>query len=146
MRHAEGGLRVDPNAVEVLLREVRARDRLPDLLGRRLDEDAVDLRRRELSLGRHGSSPPVSSSVFSPLSTLIHPTPETLAAVFGAPSSWSWTTVRSVTPSSPASISHETRLSSSCASSGLYSERQPCTSFRGGSNSNTSASPHTSPF
>src|SRR6266536_3231412 len=94
----------------------------------------------------HASGSPVSSSVLSPLSTLIQPTPATLAAVFGAPSSSSWTTVSSETPPSCGSISHVTRLSSSVASSGLYSERQPCTSRRGGSNSATSASPQTSPF
>src|SRR5256885_9227173 len=37
------------------------------------------------------SGSPVSSSVFRPLSTRVQPGPETLAAVFGAPSSWSCT-------------------------------------------------------
>jgi hypothetical protein len=35
----------------------------------------------------YASGSPVSSSVFSPLSTIIQPGPATLAAVFGAPSS-----------------------------------------------------------
>ena len=37
--------------------------------------------------------------------------PATLSAVFGAPSSWSWTTVSFVTPPSCGSISHVTRRS-----------------------------------
>jgi hypothetical protein len=38
---------------------------------------------------------PVSSSVFSPLRTIIQPVPETFEAVCGAPSSWSCVTVSS---------------------------------------------------
>src|SRR5215471_12805144 len=97
------------------------------------DGEAVEL--------HQASGSPVSSSVFSPLSTRIQPRPATLAAVFGAPSSWSWTTVSSETPSSPGSISHVTRLGSSTDSSGFHLERQPWTSLRGGSHSNTGSSP-----
>ncbi len=50
--------------------------------------------------------------------TNIQPGPLTLAAVFGAPSSWSWMTVSLQTPSSPGSISQVTRLGCSFARSG----------------------------
>src|SRR5206468_2927720 len=46
------------------------------------------------------SGSPVSSSVFSPLRTSIQPTPDTLAAVLGAPSSRSCTTVSREMPPS----------------------------------------------
>jgi hypothetical protein len=54
-----------------------------------------------------------------PLSTIIQPVPETLSAVFGEPSSWSWVTVRRQYPPSWGSISHVTRLEGSSANSGL---------------------------
>ena len=58
--------------------------------------------------------------------------PETLAAVFGAPSSRSCTTVsRHVAPSSCGSISQVTRLVSSLAISSSYIDRRPCTRRRG---------------
>src|SRR5205814_1716769 len=61
---------------------------------------------------------PVSSSVFSPERTYIQPSPATLSAVFGAPSSRSCTSVSRHVPSSRGSISQVTRLGSSAASSG----------------------------
>src|SRR5580658_7740988 len=56
-----GGV-LDPRPVEVPLRELGRDDRLPDLFGRRLDEDAVDLRGRGVGGGSHGRA---SSAVFS---------------------------------------------------------------------------------
>ena len=53
--------------------------------------------------------------------------PVTLAAVFGAPSSLSWTSVSFDVPPAAGSISHVTRLSSSAASSSSYRLRHVCT-------------------
>jgi hypothetical protein len=88
---------------------------------------------------------PVSRTVFSPLSTIIQPGPETLAAVLGAPPRRSCTTVSRQTPAAAGSISQLTRLGCSPASSGSYSERHSCTSRRGGSHSSTGPSPHRLP-
>ena len=62
-------------------------------------------------MGQPFSGFPVSSSVFSALSTPIQPSPLTDSAVRGAPSSRSWVTVSLQTPSSSGSISQLTRLS-----------------------------------
>jgi hypothetical protein len=60
-------------------------------IGHRQRVDAERARRRPLrtpvSYENAVSGSPVSSSVFKPLITIIQPVPETLSAVFGAPSS-----------------------------------------------------------
>src|SRR5262249_61050525 len=101
--------------------------------------------RASSAVGQPASGLPVSTSVFSPLSTYIQP-PATLSAVFGAPSSWSCTTVSREMPPSWGSISQVTRLSASAARSGSYPAVQPCTSLRGGSDSKPSSAHAASPI
>src|SRR6202042_3391247 len=88
---------------------------------------------------------PSWSGFWRPGRTNTQPAPPTLAAVLGAPSSWSWISVSMQSPGSRSSISQVPRLLHSAASWGSYRELQPCTSRRGGSDSSTASSPHTSP-
>src|SRR5437762_12304575 len=74
-----------------------------------------------------------------PSSTRFQP-PATLAAVFGAASSLSCTTVSFVRCSPAGSISHVTRLNGSAAVSTSYSARHVVTSLLGGDASITSPS------
>ena len=95
--------------------------------------DATAKRPRDC-LARLASGSPVSSSVLRPLITRIQPGPATLAAVFGAPSSWSWIDREQHTPSSSGLdlprhaarlLGRELRDSTSTASRGEPARRIP---------------------